>query len=250
MDLSLLDRLLWIASFVGHSMLLLVLVVKGRWRAFPVFTLLIGFSTLRTILLFSIYRYGSEQVYAAVYWGAEVLDLALQLGLVYEMASIVLKPASVWVRDARPTILLLGFIGTLIAAGLAFAASPGRPSTLGGWNDKAQLFSIMLFCVLFASMMVASSRFGLVWRNHVMGLGRGLTVWAIISLLVEACHSYFGPDWHFDLLNHIRIGTYIGATVYWIFTFWRPEPKSRTLSPEMQTYLSSLQKQMGGKPGQ
>jgi hypothetical protein len=91
-------------------------------------------------------------------------------------------------------------------------------------------------------MMVASSRLGLVWRNHVMGLGRGLTAWAIVSLLVEAMHTYFGTDWHAALLDHLMIVTYVAATVYWIITFWRPEPKQRTLTAEMNAYLSSLQK--------
>src|ERR1700689_4401083 len=100
MDLSLLDRALWAASFIGHAVLLLVLVVKGRWKTFPVFTSLIGFNILRDILLFSIYRHGSAQLYATVYWSAAILDLALQVSLVFEMARIVLKPTGTWIRDA------------------------------------------------------------------------------------------------------------------------------------------------------
>jgi hypothetical protein len=98
-------------------------------------------------------------------------------------------------------------------------------------------------CELFASMMFASSRLGLVWRNHVMGLGQGLTAWALVVLFEDASHSYFGPDWYVETLDHIRIFIYLAATIYWTITFWLSEPKSRTLSHEMQDYLSGLQKQ-------
>lgn len=242
MHLSAIDRTLWIASFAGHLILLFVLLAKERWRAFPIFTSLIGFNTLRTVFLYFVFYYGSAGLYATSFWSASILDLALQLGLIFEMARIVLKPAGVWVRDARKMFLLFGTIGALIAAGLAYAANPNIPTNFDDWNTKAQLFTIMLVCVFFAAMMVASSRLGLVWRNHVMGLGRGLTVWAIVSLLVEAMHTYFGPGWHAVFLDHITIVAYLGATAYWIITFWYPEPKSRTLTPEMYTYLSSLQK--------
>jgi hypothetical protein len=241
MDLSWFDRAVWVVGFAGHIILLFVLVGKERWRTFPIFTSLIAFNTLRTILLFLIYRYGSEVVYSRAYWSIEVLDIGLQLGLVFEMARIVLKPTGTWVRDAWKLFSLFGAVGTCIAAVLAFVAVPATVTGLNAWSTRAQLFPTMLFCVLFASVMVASSSLGLVWRNHVMGLGRGLTIWAIVSLMGGVC-SYFGPNWHINLLDHIRITTYIGATVYWIITFWYPEPKSRTLTPEMYAYLSSLHK--------
>jgi hypothetical protein len=243
MDLSSLDRALWAASFLGHAALLLVLIVKNRWKTFPVFTSWISFNILRDILLFLIYRHGSESLYAKAYWGAAILDLALQVTLVFEMARIVLKPTGTWVRDAWRSFLLFGAIGAVIAVALAFAVNPSAPTTFGAWITKGRLFATLLICELFASMMFASSRLGLVWRNHVMGLGQGLTVWAVVVLFVDAAHSYFGATWYQDGLAHARIIIYLCATIYWTITFWLSEPKSRTLSHEMQDYLSGLQKQ-------
>jgi len=243
MDLSWLGQALWAASFIGNAVLLLVLIVKGRWKPFPVFTALIGFNILRDVLLFLIYRHGSESLYANVYWSAAVLDLALQVLLVFEMARIVLKPTGTWVRDAWRSFLLFGAIGAIVAAALAFAVSPVAPTTFSMWLTKGRLFASLLICELFASMMFASSRLGLVWRNHVMGLGQGLTIWALAVLAADGAHSYYGATWHEDALAHARVITYLVATGYWTITFWLSEPKSRTLSHEMQAYLSGLQKQ-------
>jgi hypothetical protein len=243
MDMSSVDRALWAAGFVEQAALLLVLFVKGRWRTFPIFTSLISFNILRDVLLFSIYQHGNAVMYAYVYWSAEALDLVLQVALVFEMARIVLKPTGTWVHDARKSFLLFGVIGAVAAAALAFAVNPSAPDSLDAWLGKGQLFATLLTCELFASMMFASSRLGLVGRNHVMGLGRGLSVWAVVVLFVDAAHSYFGPEWHADSLDHLRILTYQAATVYWIVTYWLSEPERRTLSHDMQVYLSTLQKQ-------
>jgi hypothetical protein len=181
MDISLLDRALWIAGFFGHAILLLVLIVRERWRTFPVFTALIG---------------------------------------------------------------IVGTAGGLLAVGLVFAVNPGLPGSLSAWIEKANLLAIMLICELFVSMMLASTRLGLAWKNHVMGLSRGLTGWAIVALLVEAAHSYLGPNWHAAALDHARMFSYLGANAYWLVIFWQSEPQSRTLSDEMQRYLFELHRQV------
>jgi hypothetical protein len=244
MDISLLDRALWIAGFFGHAILLLVLIVRGRWRMFPVFTALIGFSVFRTVSLYAIYLYGRAELYQTVFWGAAIIDLALQVALVFEIAQIVLKPTGTWVRDARFVFLIVGTAGGLLAIGLVFAVNPGLPDSLSAWIEKANLLAIMLICELFVSMMLASTRLGLAWKDHVMGLSRGLTGWAIVALLVEAAHSYLGPNWHAAALDHARMMSYLGANAYWLAIFWQSEPESRTLSDEMQRYLFELHQQV------
>ena len=57
MGLTVLDNALWVAGFVGHVALLAVLLVRSRWRNFPVFTSLIAYQaavTVTFILCFSI----------------------------------------------------------------------------------------------------------------------------------------------------------------------------------------------------
>ena len=229
---------------ISQVSLLLILVVKGRWRAFPFFTLYMGFSVFRDALLYYVYRYVSPDLYASVYWSASIMDVALQVMLVFEMARVVLKPTGTWVRDARKFFLIIGISGALIAVGLSMAVSPGQPHSLQGWTEKGGLFSSLLICELFVSMMLTSTRLGLLWKNHVMGLAQGLTIWMVVGLLIEVAHNYLGPKWHIDSLDHIRVISYLGANLYWIVIFWSPEPESRTLSPEMQKYLFTLHQQV------
>jgi hypothetical protein len=131
-------------------------------------------------------------------------------------------------------------VGTLVAAAVSYGVNPTIPSTLDNWIEKGNLFAAMLNAQLFVAMGLASTRLGLAWRHHVMGIATGWAVWAIVGLFVEAAYSYFGASWHGVVLDNVRIVAYQAATIYWTINLWLPEPENRTLSSEMQSYLSGL----------
>jgi hypothetical protein len=241
MQLSRSAQVLWAAGFAELVALFIVLLVRRRWKVFPVFTGWIGFQVLREVLLYCVYRYGTHTAYAVAYWSAVVIDLGMQIAIVFELAGSVLKPTGTWVRDARKMFLVLAAVGTLVAAAVAYGVNPVMPSTLDDWIEKGLLFAAMLNAQLFVAMGLASTRLGLAWRHHVMGIATGWALWAFVGLFVEAAYSYFGASWHGVVLDQIRIVSYQGATIYWTVNLWLPEPQSRTLSPEMQSYLSALQ---------
>jgi len=240
MSFSSLESVLWVTGFAGQVVLFLLLLFRQRYRQFPIFTALICLSCVRDMVGFIAYRTGSLQLYDVVYWTAFVCDTTLQIALVFEIGRIVLRPTGTWVRDARFTFLTVGLIGALVAIGLTYAVHPSISMSLASWEIPAYLFTSMLFCELFLAMMFAANRLGLVWRNHVMGLGQGLAVWALVSVGVDIAHSYFGANHNFNMLENVRSLTYQAAVVYWIVTFWLQEPERRPLSPEMQKYLVAL----------
>ena len=244
MEVSLTAKLLWAAGFVEHATLLFVLIRCGRWRTFPVFTTLIGYNVLRTILLVSAWKTGHINWYFRIYTIGTFLDLAFQLGVILELARVVLKPTGTWVRDAGKMFLIYGIAGAVIAVAIAYAINPISSSSLEFWLERGNLFSAMLTLELFAAMLFASARLGLVGSSHVMRLGQGWAIWAAADLIAEAAYSHYGHSWQGVMFDYVRTGTYFLIVVYWIVTLWRPEPKRRTLSPEMQSYLDGLRVQL------
>ncbi|MBW4046345.1 hypothetical protein [Acidipila rosea] len=239
MNLSRLDDLLWVAGFIGHALLATVLVSKGRWRQFPIFTSSAVFQVLLTAGLFVSYRQNYKALYFWIFWLSSVLDLLFQLGIMYEIARAVLRPTGTWVRDASKAFLSWGLAGALVAVALSFAISPSASSAVQAWIIRANLFTSLLIAELFVAMMFSAHRLGLVWRNHVMGLGQGLGMWALVSLFVGIADSYFGWAQIYKI-DYARTFAYLGALVYWTITFWLPEPERKPLSPEMRDYLLAL----------
>lgn len=244
MQLSLLAQILLVSGIGELVVLILVLLVRRRWKVFPFFTAYILFQTAEAFVLYGIHRWCSPRSYFWSYWTGALVDLGLQLLVVFELARVVLKPTDTWVRDARRMFVLLAIAGTIVAAATSWGIRPDLPTSIDSWVEKGDLFSAMLNAQLFLAMAFASSRLGLVWRHHVMGIASGWMLWATTGLFVEAAYSHFGPDWHGLVLDNARIVAFQLATIYWIVTLWLPEPKSRTLSPDMQAYLFRLHNDM------
>lgn len=241
MKVSLLDNVLWAASFAGTLILFFVLLFRKRWRQFPVFTTLIGYYVVENIAGFLVIRY-DPALYPTVYWITFAFDFLLQIALIVEVARVVLRPTGTWLQDARTNFIISGIVGALIAASLTIAVHPSAPKTIDAWGIRAYLFTSLIFCELFLVTMFSAQKLGLVWKNHVMRLGLGLTAWALISAMVDVAHSYYGTAHlqDFKTLEHIRTLAYIGAVIYWTVAFWLPEPKRRELPEEMQKYLVAL----------
>jgi hypothetical protein len=118
MRLTGLDFLFWAAGFAGHLALLFVLWYRRRARGFPFFTALITLNVCRTIGLYFVLHYGTRAGYFYGYWLAAVLDVMLQLCVVYEIASRVFRPLDVWARDVRSSFVWLVSLSVLVAFGL------------------------------------------------------------------------------------------------------------------------------------
>jgi hypothetical protein len=240
MNLSQLDNALWAAGFVGHVALLTVLLFRSRWRAFPVFTVLIAFDTGLTIALYLLYKYASHSWYAHVYWSADVVDFCLQLALVAEIARMVLRPTGTWIRDARKQFLLFGGIGIGVAALLALGVSPPGLKVKEVWEVRGSLFTSLVTCELVVALGFSAARLGLGWRNHVIALAQGLGAWAIVAAFADGIQSYVGAAQAFATLDHVRELVYCAALIYWTIQFYFPEPARRPISPEMQKYILAL----------
>jgi hypothetical protein len=240
MDITRLDNILWAAGFIGHAALLLVLLLRHRWRQFPIFTCFIANHVLVTATLFLVFRHGDRHAYAVTYWIAGGGDILFQLALIFEIARVVLRPTGTWVRDARGSFILAGAMGAAIALALCLMVKPLAPSTLGIWEIRANLFTALLDCELFLAILYASNRLGLEWRNHVIGLAQGLTAWAFGAVASDLAHIVLGWSREFLIFDHLLSFLYVAVLLYWIFTFWRPEPKRAPLSSDMKDYLVAL----------
>lgn len=240
MNVTTFENVLWALGFLVNACLLLVLVVKQRWREFPFFTAWIAFQVLLTIALFAIYRQGSAKLYSEVYWSTGVLDFLLQIFVVIEIARIVLRSRGSWIHDSHKRFIFFAVLGSLFAAGATFIMHPSAHTSIEVWEMRADLFTSLMFCEVFLAMMGSANRLRLQWDTHVMGLGEGLLAWGSSAVIIDALHSFLGRYRWYALLEDFRGVVWIAAGVYWIIVFWRPQKERPPVSPEMQKYLIDL----------
>lgn len=241
MHFSFLERLIWAVCLVLNFGLLLVLLVRGRWRQFPVLMLWMAVLIARTLILFFVYLHGSRHWYYLIYVGGSWVDFLLQLGLVLEIARIVLRPTGTWVQDARAYFVAAGVAGTVIAALLAWWISP--PGTVRFvWQIRGNLFTSLVICELCTVVSMTANRLGLGWRSHVVAVAQGFTVWTSIMLLSTAFQSYLGAGNYrgYVGLDHVRELAYVAAISWMILQLWHQEPERQPISADLQEYILAL----------
>ena len=244
MSLSALDDALWAAGLLGHAVLLVVLLVRSRWRVLPVFSLLVAFEIARTCLLFLVLRHGSSQQYFLCYWSTGFLDYAFQLLLIFELARIALRPTGTWIKDAWKSFALWSAVGLAVAIAFGMLLHPPEMKGLDLWDLRVTVFTSMLTCEVFLSMSFAANRLGLRQGRYEVAIGQGIGFWSLISLGEQFAHGLLGWDRPFELFSHLRMAVYLVILVYWIGVLWQPEPEQAPLSPEMQRYIVALHAQV------
>jgi hypothetical protein len=250
MHLTGLDFLFWAVSFVGHLALLFVLWFRRRALAFPLFTALITANVVRTITLYFIFLLGATRTYFYVYWSLAIVDILLQLGVVYEIAASIFRPLGSWAKDVRLSFVWLVSLSIAIATGLTWLASPPARLWVQELVLKGNLFSAALMSELFVALIALSVTVGLPWKAHVAKIATGLGTYSLIDFVIEIGQSYFGLSQDttaWDNLAHIRIAVYIGCVVYWIVSLWQDAPPPRELSDRMYRELSVLKVLVGAQ---
>jgi hypothetical protein len=244
MHLAGVDLLLWAIGLLGHVLLLFVLCIRRRAARFPVFTTLIATNVIRTIALYFTFRLGTWHAYFFTYWSLAILDVALQLAVVYEMASHVFRPLGKWTRDVHRGFLWLIGGSIAVASLLTWMAAPAAPTLKEVVVIKGSFFSAALMSELFVGMVAFSVIAGLPWKTHVARISQGLGAYSIVCILIEAGHSYsiITPGTPtYVMLSHIRMAVYLVCITYWIVMLWRNAPRPKDLPDEMHRQLSLLQ---------
>lgn len=221
MELARTEKLLWAYGFLQNLTLLIVLIWRGRTRSFRAFTALIAFGTLRTLVLFSIFRHtGRHHAYALAYWWTAAIDLLLQVGVVYEIAKSALFRSEEWLPKAKMKFLLLASAAPLIGLVLASAMTPAAHSQMDAWDARANLFSTVTICVMVSAVMTVSRQLGAGWSRLLLRFSAGLAVWSIASFVTETLHAYWKMIDQFSSIENFVGGMYLLVTLYWIVIFW------------------------------
>ena len=244
MSFSLTAMILWAACFLGNAALFAVLFIRGRARMVPWFAAWVGFNLLYTLALFGAYRFGTRETYVWLYWGGAFLDLALQVGMVLEIARYVFRRGGAWVGAARDLLLWSGIVSVIAGVLMGLWMTPLSTSRLDAWESRVDLGATLLICLLFTSVMVLSERLGVSWRSVILREGYGVAAWSVCSFVTDTLHAYWRTAEHFTILEHLRVAFYLGALGYWIVIFWMPEPAALVLDTATKRSAESFRRQL------
>jgi hypothetical protein len=250
LQLTVFDQSLWAAIFVQDLILVCVLLFRRRVRRVPVFTTLISFDIVRTVMLFVIQHSGSRATYFYTYWVLALIDVLLQLGVLYRIASCVFRPAGRWASDTVSGLIFLVLGSVAGATTLTWIPKPAVVLPLQVVLLKGNFFSALLFSELSVGMLALSVRAGLSWKAHIARLMQGFVGYSLCTLALETARTYFGVTQGsraFSNLSQIRIVVYGLCMAYWIVTLWKEEPPSKKLTGSMRLQVFAIRQAVAAK---
>ncbi len=244
MHQSALESVMWALSVVARLLLLSVLLSRRLYRPFPVFTAWIAFSVLLDPLYYLVFRSASPATYSRFYFAMTFPDEMLQIGILLEIISNVLRP----VKRSLPkgALIVLGVLA--VAAGVLafFVAAHLSSGTLEGGRRQVVVDTTVsiLRITIFLGMALFAQVLGLGWKSHVLQLGTGLGFYAAISLVTELVHSHLpaSPDYamYFNAVSQVNTICYLGTVAFWCRSFARQEAARKEFSPQMAKILVSI----------
>jgi hypothetical protein len=243
------DELVGYSGPLADSILLSVLIVRGRWKSFPAFSLLIVFDLVATVLNVAAGLTSNMVVYGVL----DATSIFLQVAVVFELLRHVLPRTSKLATEGRRVFINVSCAGLLCAGVASFLYNPPRMHGSPLYQMKLDLFASLLVCETVVAIMLAAQKVGLGWRNHLIAIAQGLTVWAFLLVIVEGIGPYL--SFHnivYDSLYYVRSIAYLGTLGYWSVALWREEPARKPISPALRKYIVALHDQVNydlGKTG-
>ena len=217
------------------------MVTRRRITSFPVVFAFVVLDLVSGAALYLVDPSGTSRAYVHVYTAFDLSSFALQIGILFQLARAVLRPAGMWARGALKPLVSIGGAGTVLAF---LTASLLEPSSIHGPQSlqlRAEMFTSLLACELVVAMMLSAKEVGLPWRSHAMAVGQGLMFWSLVEATVEGFSAYMtSSNPHYRALYYVRSLNYLVMVTYWTVSLWRKEPERRPISPALRKYVVAL----------
>jgi hypothetical protein len=209
----------WFLGLVLQALLAGVLLIKKKWRTFPVFTCYIAFSLIESLIAWAVYK--NQTLYRTTYMIGESVLLILGLAMVREIF-VHLFSAHAGLRKVATLIfrIVVVLLVLLAAVAVIYAKGPIAKSMLIV-EEAGKIVRVGLIMLLF----LFSSAFGLRWRQHVFGVALGLGMTTVGSLLAVTImpHVDKAMAWRLNLAQVIASCL---ALLVWMGYLIAPEPVS------------------------
>lgn len=215
--------LMYITWFLGPLLetILVVVMVRGRVRrTFPRFFAYILFQLLKSMVLFVVYHYYSDNYFYA-YWTGNALSVLLSVTVIDEIWRCLFREyegiqglGSILFRWACALMILIAIVGALTAQ--QSGADSVVTAVLAFDRSMRQMqcglfFLVLLLCRFFRNF----------WRDHIFGIALGFGIFAITELILVTLLTRFG-DSHIGSVSLIKAIAYNGIILLWIGYLRKP----------------------------
>jgi len=207
-----------LALWIAHPVLELVLAGIMFWRrlhrTFPIFFAYIVFQVLNFLVLFPIYRSGSNTAYFYAYWICAAISLAIGFKVIHEIFLDVVRPYPNLKDLGNLLFKWAAVVMFLVAMVVTAASQPGSHALITQAVIIVQRCVRFMQCGLILFLLCFSVHLGVSRRQHSFGIALGFGAFASVELVGLALFSggFIPPP----TLNLINTTAYSLSILTWI----------------------------------
>ncbi len=235
-----LDNSLWIGGIAAEILVLGLLLYRRAWKTLPIFCAFCAWELLSDAGDYAILRFFPAS-YLTTYLVQSVVDAALQLGVLVELAWSVLRPlrASLSSRALWLPAVLIAVVGAAIWPFSGIQEIAGQSSLMRNLVHLVQTVSI-LRVLLFLLLAGCSQLLSIGWRDRELQIATGLGFYSLVSLAVTMARFHLSLASQYRHLNQVVVASYLCSLLYWVFCFSQQEAERREFTPQMEHFLLAL----------
>jgi len=210
---------LWLTNLGIQGIVAVVLLGKGLWKKFPVFTAYCTASWLTGVALYFM-RDPVQSSY--LYWASNIILMFVELGVTYEIFKNLFAHQDS-LRRLASSALYWSIIGLLILGAAALYVQPpvAGQSYVPAVYVIAEALRIMEVGLILA-LFLFSKAFGISWRQPVFGLALGLAILTTSDLAGIAIRAHFGFS-AIQIMNIVDLMGLSAGFLVWLGYMLAPE---------------------------
>ena len=220
-----------------------LLFYRRVWRTLPVFLAYCIWALCSDAVATAISFYSPKGYSLNFYFATTVIDLAMQLSVIVELAWSVLRPlrgglsrSAVWVV----TGLILA-VGTAIWP-FADTSRIGLPSRTWHLVVQMQQTVSILRVLFFLGLVGCSQLLSIGWRNRELQVATGFGFYSLVSLGVAAVNAHLSTAGQFRQLYWVVAISFLVSLLYWVYSFAQQEAERREFTPQARGILLAFAK--------
>jgi hypothetical protein len=226
-----------ILGLLAEIALLVILLARGQYKTYPVFTIYIAFNLFNDVVVGALGGLSSHQLGQSVALAMLPLQYLIELGVLLEIAWHVLRPVHASLPPGTIKVFIVFIV--LALAGGTLLASHVHPTGNKVYDIKAPMdltvgllrISIFVLTVGFAHVL------GIGWKDRVLQLATALSFYSAADLIVSLGERHNGGP---NALEPLRGVAYLFELSFLVWAFTTKEVRRREFSPQMEQFLVTL----------
>jgi len=234
-------NILALAGILSEAALVGILLYKRVGKKLPVFLVYCCWALISDSTAYGLRAFFPDASGIDFYISINVVDFALQLCVLVELAWSVLRPLQSYL-----SLKALPLIGAaVLAAGAAmwpFAGLAGMVPTTPAWHFLMQLqqTASILRVLFFLLITVCSQMLSMGWRDRELQVATGFGFYSLVSLAVAVLNTHHATTARFKNLYTAVAISFVCSLFYWAGSFAQKEAERHEFTPKMQHTLLAL----------